>query len=173
MFNITLLIALFTLLLGGCGSDPEKPESSAPPEPPKTLIEAQITVSCQVNPDIDGRPSPIVMRIYELKTLGKFEDADFYKLFNDYASVLGEDLIASEKFHLRPGDAKTIKNSVSPETKFIAITAAYRDLNQSVWRGSIPIEAAKNNEFMVRLDQLNVNITIPESPPNLNSAPAN
>ena len=173
MFNITLLIALLTLLLGGCGSDPAKPEPSAPLEPPKTLIDAQIIVSCQVNPDINGRPSPIVMRIYELKTLGKFEDADFYKLFNEYAAVLGDDLIASEKFHLRPDDAKTIKNTVSPETKFIGVTAAYRDLNQAVWRGSIPIEAGKTNEFMVKLDQLSVNITIPESPHNLNSAPVN
>lgn len=170
MYNKTLLITLLTLLLAGCASDPEKPE---PSEPPKTLVEAQIIVSCQVNPDVEGRPSPIVMRIYELKTLGKFDDADFYKLFGEYESVLGSDLIASEKFHLRPGDAKTIKNTVSPETKFIAVTAAYRDLNQAVWRGSIPIEAEKNNEFMVRLDELSVNITLPESPPNLNSAPVN
>jgi len=26
------------------------------------------------------------MRIYEIKNSGKFEDADFYKLFNEYAA---------------------------------------------------------------------------------------
>jgi|CXWL01.1.fsa_nt_gi type VI secretion system protein VasD len=157
MLRTNLVIALFTLILVGCGSDPEKPV----PEPPQTIIDTQITASCQVNPDVNGRPSPIVVRIYELKSMGKFEEADFYKLFDDYASLLSSDLLASEQFNLHPGDTKVIRHVVSPETKFVAITAAYRDLNKAVWRNSIPIETAKTTQFKFMLDPLGIDITIP------------
>jgi type VI secretion system protein VasD len=169
MTKITMIIALVILLVG-CGSDPVKP----PPEVPPTAIDAQIIASCQVNPDVNGRPSPIVTRLYELKNLGKFDGADFYKLFEDYASLLSSDLIASEQFNLHPGETKIIKHVVSPETKFIAVTAAYRDLNQSVWRNSIAIETAKTTQFKIMLDQLGINILVP-SPATNNpiEAPAN
>lgn len=155
MRNLTIVIALFILLLAGCGSEPEKPE---PVEPPPTLIQAEIIVSDKVNPDVNGRPSPIVVRLYELKNLGKFEEADFYKLFEEYESFLGSDLLASEQFHLRPGDTKTIKYAVAPETKYLAVTAAYRDLNQAVWRGSIRIKTAKTTRLEIILDRLGVSI---------------
>jgi type VI secretion system protein VasD len=155
MRNLTIVIALFTLLLKGCGSEPEKPE---PTEPAPTLIQAKITVSNQVNPDVNGRPSPIVMRIYELKNLGKFEEAGFYNLFEEYESFLSSDLLASEQFHLRPGDTKTVKHAVAPETKYLAVTAAYRDLNQAVWRDSIRIKTAKTTRLEIILDRLGVSI---------------
>lgn len=165
MSKITSIIALITLLLG-CGSDPEKPE----PEPPQTLIDAQIVASCQVNPDINGRPSPIVVRLYELKSLGKFEEADFYKLFEDYSSLLSSDLLASEQFNLHPGETKIINHAVSPETKFFAVTAAYRDLNHAVWRNAIPLETAKTTQFKVMLDHLGIDITIPAPSTNIPKA---
>lgn len=159
MRNITLVIALFGLLLGSCGSDPpeEKPEPPSA-EPPPTVVQAKIVVSPQVNPDVNSRPSPIVMRIYELKNLGKFEDADFYKLSDDYEAALGSDLLASEQFHLRPGEIKTLKHAVAPQTKYIAVTAAYRDINAAVWRAFIRIKTAKTTRFEIRLDKLNVSI---------------
>lgn len=155
MHKIILVIVLFVLYLGGCGSEPEKPE---PPEPPPTLIQAKIIVSNQVNPDVNGRPSPIVMRIYELKNIGKFEEADFYNLLEGYETFLGADLLASEQFHLQPGDTKIVKHAVAPETKYIAVTAAYRDLNEAVWRCSIRIKTAKTSRFDVILDKLRISI---------------
>ena len=150
-----LIIALFFLSLGGCGSEPEKPE---PVEPPPTFIQAKITVSPEVNPDVDGRPSPIVMRLFELKNLGKFVDADFYTLFDNYEAFLGSDLLASNLYHLKPGDTKIVKHAVAPETKFIALAAAYRDLNQAVWRASIPIKIARTTRLEIILNRLSATI---------------
>jgi type VI secretion system protein VasD len=161
MSKVISIIILIILLLG-CGSDPKKPEA----ESPQTLIDAHIIASCQVNPDINGRPSPIVVRLYELKSLGKFEEADFYKLFEDYASLLSSDLLASEQFDLHPGETKIISRTVSTETKFFAVTAAYRDLNHSVWRNAVPIETAKTTRFKVIVDHLGIDITRPASSTN-------
>uniref|UniRef100_UPI000B3593DD type VI secretion system lipoprotein TssJ n=1 Tax=Crenothrix polyspora TaxID=360316 RepID=UPI000B3593DD len=98
MCNRIIVSVLLSLCLAACGSDPEKPKPEPPaaaapppapepkPEEPKkvTAIDTQITVSKAVNPNIEGQPSPVVMRIYELKNLGKFESGDFYKLFQNY-----------------------------------------------------------------------------------------
>ncbi len=153
----TLFILTMTLLLSACGSDPPK-EEPKPPETPKTTIDVDIVISTLVNPDIDGRPSPIVVRLYELKNIGKFEEADFYKLFEDHEGALGGDLLASEKFHFKPGDTKTIAHEVSPDTKFIAVTAAFRDFNKAVWRDFVSIEPEKTTGLVVMLESLNVSI---------------
>jgi type VI secretion system protein VasD len=151
-----LLVCWFTLVLEGCGSEPEKkPE---PMEPPPTFIHAKISVTNEVNPDVSGRPSPIVVRLIELKNIGKFEVADFDNLFQNYETFFGSDLLGSEQFHLRPGDTKIVKHAVAPETKYIAVTASYRDLNQAVWRDSIPIKPAKTSRLLILVDKLNISI---------------
>lgn len=156
---ITTVILFISLMLGGCSSEPPKIEQPKPPaEIPETKIQVNISVGNLVNPDVNGRPSPIVVRLYELKNIGKFEEADFFKLFENHEASLGSDLLASEKFHFKPGDAKAVSHAISPDTKYIAVTAAFRNFNQAVWRDSIAIETAKTSELSVVLDNLNVSI---------------
>lgn len=157
--QLSLAITLSFLFLGGCSSDPEKPEDKVEaPEPTSKEIEAKIAVSNTVNPDIDGRPSPIVVRIYELKTLGKFEVGDFYKLFDEHEAFLGSDLIASEQFHLQPGDTKTLKLKVPLETNYFAVAAAYRDVNRAIWRASKQLKSEQSTQIEVVLDTLSIDI---------------
>jgi type VI secretion system protein VasD len=47
-------------------------------------IDTRIAVSAEVNQDINNRPSPIVVRIFELKNLGIYTESDFYDLFETY-----------------------------------------------------------------------------------------
>lgn len=160
----------FSLELLACSSDPEKPKPEAPVPPPvveqkteavkptPTVMEANILVSSQVNPDSSGRASPVVMRIYELKNLGKFQSADFYKLSSGYEAILGSDLVASEQFHLHPGDDKALKHEVTSDTQYIAVTVAYRNLNKAVWRASLPLVANTTNRFAIKLDALKVSL---------------
>jgi type VI secretion system protein VasD len=154
MKTINFIIFFLCLILSSCGSDPPKEE----PKVEETKIQANIIVSNDVNPDVNGRPSPVVVRIYELKNLGKFDEADFFKLLEDHEGALGSDLLASEKFHLKPGETKEIAHPVSPETKYIAVSAAFRDFNRAVWRYSTPIENAKTSELAIKLNNVNISI---------------
>lgn len=150
IIKISLVLAI--LLLSGCSSDPEKPE------PPPTVIALKIAISAKANPDVNNRPSPIVIRLYELKSIGKYVEADFYALFDKYDSSLGGDLLDSEMFHLKPGDIHTLTKEVSPETKFIAVSAAYRDVDRAVWKDSISIPAEKTTDLLVFVEKLTVGI---------------
>ena len=149
-----LALILLVLIFTGCNSSPEKPETNEP----QVMTDINITASTLLNPDINNRPSPVVIRIYELKSLGVYTESDFYGLFEDYESVLGKDLISSEQFHLNPGDTRIVKNSLSSETQYIAVIAAFRDINRAMWRDSIIISAEKARQLLIFVDELSVSV---------------
>ncbi len=156
----TVILLIATLALFGCSSEPEKPVTVAvqPPKAPPTTVQLNMVVSEQANPDLNGRPSPIVIRIYELKSLGKFEEGDFYKLFENYDAHLGPELIESEQFHLKPGDVNIIKRTLSAETRYIAVSAAFRDINHAIWKGTIQLTDEKTTDLLIFIEKLNISI---------------
>jgi type VI secretion system protein VasD len=152
MKNIGKGLVFFTLLLSGCSSTPEKIKVA----PINTTI--KITVSAQVNPDVDKRTSPIVIRIFKLKSLGNYNESDFYGLFEDYESVLGSDLLSTEQIHLNPGDVRTLKHKTIPEAQYFAVVAAYRDINQAIWRDFVTLATGKTTQVLVVVDKLNISV---------------
>ena len=134
---ITPVIALaFAFTLAACASNDPK----TPKEPVK--LDLSVMASAQVNPDDQKRAAPIVVRVYELKTDGVFNSADFYSLQDKDKTVLADDLVTREQFQLRPGEHKTIRTRADPATTAIGVLAAYRDLPNSVWRAVYPLPTA-------------------------------
>jgi len=119
---------LTLLSLTACGGVPTRKELAA-------SLNLKIKVSDGVNPDELGRPAPIMVRIYELKSAYTFDNADFFTLQSDSKKVLGEDAIVIDEFVCRPGDVRNIRRRLNPETTVIGVLAGYRDLGKSVWRG--------------------------------------
>ena len=117
-------IALASLaLLFGCASQPKSNKA-------RMTVEATATV----NPDATGRPSPVVLRVYQLKSDDKFSNADFFALFDDDQKVLGGDLISREELELAPGERRVLEFPVSGDAKFLGVMAAYRDIRNAHWR---------------------------------------
>jgi len=109
-----------TMAMGACAgiaacSSPPKP----PPPKPPLLLAINIVASAQLNPDARMRPSPVVVRVYELKSAAQFNSADFLSLYDKDQSVLGGDVVTREEFVLRPGEKKAINKQLPTETKFI------------------------------------------------------
>jgi type VI secretion system protein VasD len=156
----TVILLIATMTLFGCSSDPEKPTPVPEPTPkaPPITVQLHMVVSEQANPDVNERPSPIVIRIYELKSLGKFEEGDFDKLFENYESHLGPELIVSEQYHLKPGDVNIIKRTLADETKYIAVSAAFRDINQAIWKDKIQLTDEKITDLLVFIEKLNISV---------------
>ena len=123
-----------------------------------TRINADIIATEDMNPDINGRPSPLVVRIYELKDTEAFEQTDFFTLYDDEATTLEGHLIVREEIELTPGEQRELRRKLNEETKYLGIVAAYRDIDQARWRAFEPINNKKVNALTIELGRHNVTI---------------
>lgn len=118
-----LFITLCGLILTACSSTPDP-----------TLLDLTLTASADLNPDLTNRPSPMVIKLVELKSHTAFENADYFALSANTKSALGPDYIAEEVMPVRPGEIKKFKLRLHPESRFIGVLAEYRALDKAVWR---------------------------------------
>ena len=132
--------------------------SSLPWVSSPTRIDAQIVASFEINPDANGRPSPLVVRIYELKSISAFNDADFFKLYDEEVATLGGDLLSREEFELTPGEGREIIHNAHEQTRFFAVVAAFRNIDQASWRASKALKLNSKNSLIVKIDKQSLTI---------------
>ncbi|MBX9757035.1 MAG: type VI secretion system lipoprotein TssJ [Pseudomonadaceae bacterium] len=145
-----LPLALLTALLGLSGC------SSLSPYSDTTKLDLSLTGSEKLNPDINGRPSPIVLRLIELKHPVSFENADFFSLYQRPKDALSPDLVTLEELELRPGESHELKLSVQDGSRYVGVLAAYRDLPESSWRYVIALQPQELNKVELNLDALGI-----------------
>jgi len=133
---------------------------SAPPPPPPASVSGRITAVAGLNPSVTQRPSPLRLRLYELKSPTSFNQADFMALYQSDQATLGPDMVAREEFVLQPGEARPYAKTLAPETRYIGIVAIYRDLERATWRTLVPVQAAKAQTLQIRADSLAVSATM-------------
>lgn len=148
-------VGVLCLLLNGCGA------TEAVSDVFTTITKADIVVqaSNNVNPDINGRPSPILIRIYQLKSSVAFNNADFFALYDRDVAELGADYVARDDLDLKPGESKPLERRFSDDTRYLGIIAAYRNIDSTVWKKVIEIEPDSNSEILVLLNDKGVQIT--------------
>lgn len=147
-----VLIALAALvLMAGC--------SSLSPYSHLTKLNLKLTASDQLNPDINGRSSPIVVRLFELKHPVSFENADFFSLYDRARETLAPDMIATEEIALRPGQTVELKLSVEEGSRYVGVFAAYRDLADTQWRYTLQLTPRNVTGADLTLDQSGIRHT--------------
>ncbi len=119
-----LSLASMVLLLGACAGKPPKPADTR----------AVLSASSDVNPDSGGRPSPVLVRIYQLRGDSEFSGAGFMALYEKDKETLGASLISREEQTLFPGQQMEMKLPLSPEAVFIGAFAGMRDYPSTRWR---------------------------------------
>ncbi|MDH3431239.1 MAG: type VI secretion system lipoprotein TssJ [Gammaproteobacteria bacterium] len=134
------------LLLSACASKP----------PEDVVLKGSIVAVEAVNPDGQGRPSPLVIKIYQLQSKDKFELADFFALFDQADATLGADMLAVEDIMMTPGEVRPYEGAIDPTTRFIGVVGAYRDINQAKWKAVIPMPERNLMKFLQR-GSLNIN----------------
>jgi type VI secretion system protein VasD len=103
-------------------------------ETPSLPLEIGLSATEGVNPDIEGQPSPIAVRLFELSNDTRFLAADYFELMGQDGAPLGDELLVSEQLILMPGEVQMIRKRIKANSKFLGIAASYRDLNSSAWR---------------------------------------
>ena len=145
-FNV--LLALTVLLLSGC--------SALSPYSSVTKLDLTLSASDQVNLDLNGRPSPLVIRLLELKHPVAFENVDFFSLYERPKPSLSPDLVTSEELTLRPGESVDLKLSVEPGSRYVGVLAAYRDLPQTQWRYVVVLASGELTNAHLVFDQAGI-----------------
>jgi len=123
-----------------------------------TKVDMRIVAGGDVNPDDSGRASPVVVRVLELKSPSVFEGADFFALYQDQAQTLGADLVATEEYEFKPGDVQDLKFALNPDANYVAILAAYRQLDTANWRLVVPLTLQQKNQVTVLLNQRGIEL---------------
>ncbi len=132
------IIACLGILLAGCA------------QPPSALME--IHSAHYLNPDVDGNASPVVVTVYQLKSTFNFQQATYDQLSTNSGDVLGADLIDRSTIEVRPDSDDSVRQTLSPNTQFLGIVAAYRNIGGATWRQTVPVTNAPNEETVITLD---------------------
>ncbi|QXH78330.1 type VI secretion system lipoprotein TssJ [Pseudomonas salmasensis] len=154
MYRATLAsLLLLCGLLAGC--------SAVTPFSTLTKLDVTLTASEHVNPDLHGRPSPVVVQLIELRHGVAFEHADFFSLYGNAQQALPKDWVGSEEVELRPGDRLALKLRIAADSRFVGGLAAYRDLPHVQWRLLVPLAVQQRNRAELVLDQGGIRVVDP------------
>lgn len=141
---------LGVIAIGGC-------------ETPKSQVTYSISAAAQINPDASNRPSPVVVRFYELKSSGIFESAEFFALFMEEAKTLGQTLIARKEVQIGPSETREIIEDLQPGTRAIGVVAAFRNLSSNQWRAVFPVKKGTSVPIEVTLGPNGISVKPPSN----------
>lgn len=117
-------------------------------------FDSEIKASADVNPDINGDPSPIAVTVFELSDPVSFKGAGFVNLYTNPQAVLGSTLLAQKSLVLAPGETRSVRLPVLKNANYIGYIAAYRNLDAITWQALVPV-----NPSGVFGQSFNVNVT--------------
>jgi type VI secretion system protein VasD len=150
-----LLTGLLAYALSGCfGPGPQPADVARQP----TVVLINVSASPRLNPDTDGRPSPIVIHLFELGRLSLFESLDFFALLAEGSSGLGREQLGREQVIIKPGETVFVKRQLLPDTKYLGVAAAFRDIEHARWRASVQPMPYAMTQINIRLEALAVTI---------------
>ena len=132
-------VACLPLLLSGCSSG--LGALTGPRQELPVPLEITIMAAENANPAINGRPSPVIVTLFELSATSNFLSTDFFSLHSPGGASLANELVGMEQHSLLPGEIRVVHRKAGLRSRFLGATAGFRDLENSVWRTSIPLPA--------------------------------
>src|SRR5258708_28788939 len=111
-----------------------------------------------IDPGAGGRPSPVVLRIYQLAAGTQFQAADFFQLFDKETPTLGPDLAAREEVTVAPGSTRKITIPLKPNAQTIGIAASFRDIDRASWRAANDLPPTQTTRLKAEVQKLQVTL---------------
>ncbi|GGQ19294.1 type VI secretion system lipoprotein TssJ [Shewanella litoralis] len=143
---LTTIISVL-LLAAGCKTI----NAVVPPSTDVTFI-----ASADINPDINNRPSPVVVKIFELSSRTIFDTQDFFTLDESAESVLGPDLIRKDELELQPSESREYTMTLGNNTRFVGVIVAYRDIDSSRWRSVVAVDPTGYDDVIINIEKIAV-----------------
>ena len=121
-------------------------------------IEATLVGGPNLNPNLEGHASPVVVRVFELKKTAEFQAANFPALFERPKEALGDGLVAQQEFILRPGEIRHYDRTGEPQPAALGLAAAFRTLDKDAWRVIVPIAPGTHNLLLIDFDNNEIRV---------------
>jgi len=121
--------------------------------PKKESLGLSINATADVNPDMQGRPSPVILHILELSSVEQFNGLDYVSLTQPSGAALGAALLSKKQEILQPGTSRELPLELNPQTTAIGLVAGYRDIDNATWRTSVPIVQGDSKHLSITLSQ--------------------
>jgi len=117
-----------------------------------TSVALAMDVKSDVNPDSDGRASPVVVRVFMLADDRQFAREDFLNLYENAPSRLGKDLISTVVLkEFAPGETRLESLPLTPEVRYVGLLAEFVQYQRAEALMLLPITDHKQNEYKVAL----------------------
>jgi type VI secretion system protein VasD len=117
-----------------------------------TSVELSVNIRNDVNPDDDGRASPVVVRVFMLADDRQFAREDFLNLYENAESRLGKDLLDTVILkEFAPGEQRVEELPLTPEVKYIGLLAEFVQYQKADALMVLPITDHKKNSYQIAL----------------------
>jgi len=126
--HLSAVVLVAASWFAGCGGT-QAPACEIP-EQGNLLIYA----TDRVNPDEDGKALPTIVRIYQLKNLGKIEVASFRDIWQKAEDTLGDTLAVADEVTVYPGEKVARRFERDKNANYIVGVAIVRRPSGASWR---------------------------------------
>lgn len=132
-----IVIALIMVSVAGCSSLNSAVGGMFGADTDLTL---SFKVESDINPDENKTPSPLFVRMYELKSTKLFKKANFIDIYEQDKERLGADFISVQKLkRLKPGENRENSFVLNEKTRFVGLYAEFLNYKSAKYKIIIPV----------------------------------
>ena len=127
-------------------SGPAAPTARVQADAGGRSLKLSVQAANVLNTDARQTSASLAIRVYLLRDAEAFQRASFDSLYDNDEATLGAALLRRELLHLRPGESRDLTLALAGEARFVAVFAAYREIERSQWRAvlSLPLDDAQS-----------------------------
>lgn len=127
-------------------------------------VDVLLNGASSLNPDEEGNPLPVVVRVYQLTQKEEIDAIEFKSLWKDDMALLKETLLDRQEVTLLPGSAKMIPIMLKEETNYLMLMALFRKPVGNEWKKIIPVRKPTISSVNIELTQQRLKV-IPNRTP--------
>lgn len=142
---VMVIVGFSFLIMTGCSNTPVK-------------VRSTIIAEKNINKNIRNQPSPVVLKIFQLKSINLFNKAGYLSLTKFPKLYLKSELIKEETIIIRPNQSIPYKTDMSPKTRFIGVVGLFRNKNNVSWKTSHKVSIVHFEKIDIKVEGNSIKI---------------
>lgn len=120
-----------------------------------------VKAASNINSNLDGIPTPLEVRIYQLTDSQAFSQAEFIQIYNDEQAVLKAELIFSRRLgSLFPGEHRQEMIPIAAGTLYIGFIAGFADYQNAKNKVIYAPITGKSSIVNIEIDGINMSVSV-------------